>query len=329
MMNALVLKNKEKYTEVFTRQMIEKISKHHNLLTEPIIEIDLEKHSHTLKKTDILFTTWGAPYFDEALLSKFPRLKYIFYAAGDVNHLISQAIWDRGIQVSTAKAINTIPVAEYTLAQILFSLKGGWNMVRSVKENQDFSSKNQPWVGNYGKTIGLISLSEVGKEVIKYLKGFNYDILIYDPYVSEEICNQYEVQKANLKDVFLKVDLISLHAPLTSETTNMINKELFSVMKKHAIFINTARGAIVNEREMIEVLQKRKDITAILDVTDPEPPENDSELYKLENVILTPHMAGSLGTERERLAQVMVEESIRYLNREPLKFEMKPEKASI
>jgi phosphoglycerate dehydrogenase-like enzyme len=121
-------------------------------------------------------------------------------------------------------------------------------------------------------------------------------------------------------------DVVSCHAPLSKLTEKMLGREHFESMKPGATFINTARGAVVNEEEMIGVLQKRPDLFAVLDVTHPLPPAQGSLLYTLDNVMLTPHIAGSLGHECRRMGKLMVMELDRYLAGKPLQFEIDEER---
>src|SRR5699024_5712690 len=133
-------------------------------------------------------------------------------------------------------------------------------------------------------------------------------------FVSAEEAEALNVELCSLEDIFQRSDIVSLHTPWLKETEGLITGAHFSAMKSNTTFINTARGAVVKEPEMIEVLQDRKDIMAILDVTYPEPPTADSPLYDLPNVVLTPHISGSAGKERERMGKYMLEECKRYLN---------------
>lgn len=134
------------------------------------------------------------------------------------------------------------------------------------------------------------------------------------------------VKKVDLETLFKESEVVSLHTPLLPETTGMITGKHIQSMKPHTTFINTARGAIVKENDMIAVLKERTDLTAVLDVTHPEPPEKDFPLYEMENIILTPHIAGSLGSEVGRMGEYMLQELKQYLAAEPLKYQITKEK---
>lgn len=147
-------------------------------------------------------------------------------------------------------------------------------------------------------------------------------MIAYDPFVDREEADRLNVELCSLEDIFKNADIVSLHTPLLEETKGIITGKHFETMKPHASFINTARGAIVKETEMIAVLHQRADLTAVLDVTHPEPPSSYSPLYSLPNVILTPHIAGSEGKECGRMGAFMLDEFKRYLNGESMKYQV-------
>ncbi|MDN4524074.1 hydroxyacid dehydrogenase [Fictibacillus fluitans] len=276
-----------------------------------------------LKDVEVVFSGWGGPTLDEEFLEAAPRLDAVFYAAGTVKTIATPASWRRNVRIVNAADANAVPVTEFTLSQILFSLKNGWRYVRSIQQERAYPEKSiSAGAGAYGSTVGIISLSKIGRRVCELLEPFDVKVIAYDPYVSEEAARSLGVELCSLEEVFQRADVVSLHTPLLDETRGMITGEHLSLLKPNASFINTARGAIVREDEMIEVLAYRDDITAILDVTYPEPPLPGSPLFTLPNVVLTPHIAGSKGAECARMGQSMLEEFQRYLKNEPLKGEV-------
>ena len=156
--------------------------------------------------------------------------------------------------------------------------------------------------------------------VCEFLKNLDVEVLAYDPFYSSGKASDLGVSLVSLEDLFKESDVVSLHTPWLPETERMIKGEHFRLMKHGASFINTARGAIVDEVEMIDVLRERSDITAVLDVTYPEPPVPTSPLFSLENVFLTPHIAGSLNEECRRMGHYAVDELERYLKGEKLMY---------
>jgi len=162
------------------------------------------------------------------------------------------------------------------------------------------------------------------------LRSFDVSVIAYDPFVSDAAGAALGVtMMPTVESVFERADVVSLHTPWLKETEGMIRGEHFARMKPNATFLNTARGAVVREGEMIEALKNRPDVTAVLDVTYPEPCAPDSPLLTLPNVVLTPHIAGSQGPECRRMGLYMVEELKRYLNGEPLKWAIDRTRAAV
>lgn len=265
---------------------------------------------------EVILASWGCPVMDAAFLESAPRLRLVLYAAGSVRAFVTDALWERAIRVSSAYALNAISVAEYTLAAILFSLKHGWRLMR-----QPGGSRSQI-PGAFGATVGLVSLGAVGRAVCKMLKSHQVQVVAYDPWVSTDEMHRLGVRNIDLADLFRICDVVSIHAPLLRETRGMVTGAHIESMRPGATLINTARGGIVREAEMVAVLERRPDLEAVLDVTDPEPPLPRSALLRLPNVVLTPHIAGAIGLERRRLGMGMVEELRRYVRRDPLRWEI-------
>lgn len=276
---------------------------------------------------EAVFTGWGSPCFDEALLRQMPRLRAVFHGAGSVRPYVTEAFWHRGILIATAAAANALPVAEYTLGAIILSLKQVWHLCRQTRGARTFP-KDFPFVhGLHQATIGLVSLGLIGREVLRRLRPFDVKVLVYDPYLPAPQAAELGVESVALAELMARSDVVSLHSPLNAETQGFITGELLAHLKPGATFINTARGGLVNEPELIAFLRHRPDVQAILDVTSPEPPPPDSLLYDLPNVFLTPHIAGSMGPECRRMGWAMVEEFGRFARGEPLRFALTRERA--
>jgi phosphoglycerate dehydrogenase-like enzyme len=281
-----------------------------------------------LADAEVIFSGWGGPVMDEEFVRAAKKLKAVFYAAGSIRGVVSEAFWGRGIEITSAYAANAIPVAEYALAQILLCLKHGWHLALAMKVDRRWPpSRNVP--GAYGSTVGIISLGMAGSRVAELLRSFEVKVLAYDPFVAQEKARSLNVEMCPLEEVFLRSDVVTLHTPWLKETEGMITGRHFASMRSGATFINTARGAVVREQEMIQVLKERPDLFAVLDVTWPEPPESDSALYSLPNVILTPHIAGAMGPECRRLGRYMVEELQRYVAGRPLRWAITREQARL
>ncbi len=281
-----------------------------------------------LHDAEIIFSGWGAPLMDENFLEAAPGLKAVFYGAGSLKNVVTDAFWKKNILITSAYAANAVPVAEYTLSQILFCLKCGWHFVRAVTQDGKFTREIAA-PGAYESIVGIISLGAIGRRVRGLLGFFDLQVLAYDPHVSSQTAAELNVELYSLDEMFRRADVVSLHAPWLPETEGMITGAHFMLMKPNAAFINTARGAIVREDEMLEALKQRPDIQAVLDVTYPEPPRSGSALYTLPNVVLTPHIAGSMGNECRRMGRYMADELRRYLDGAPLRWNISRDKAGI
>lgn len=284
------------------------------------VDIDGQKwreNREALAEAEWIFSTWGMPNLDGEFLEAVPRLKAIFYAAGSVKCFATALAYDRGIQVCSAWRANAVPVAEYTLATILLSLRQFWACAASTRAAKTF--RRVPGIpGAYRSRVGLVSLGAIGRLVARRLQDFDVEVLASDPLVDEETAHALGTRLLSLEELFSEADVISLHTPWLPETVGLVGAAQLSRMKEGATLINTSRGAIINEPDLIAALTARPDLTAILDVTHPEPPPPDSPLYTLPNAILTPHIAGSLGGEIGRMGQWMADEFFRYLGGSPL-----------
>lgn len=315
------------FKKCYDEETLKLIHTHFDVIDEPITKTNYQNKLESFKDVEVIFSGMGSIEYSEEIMAISPNLEAIFYAAGSMKSLLTDKVWEQGVTISTANSANAIPVAEFTLSQILFTLKDGWKFVRETKANRGKPAgvivHETP--GAYKQTVGIISLSQIGRKTIELLKPFDLDIIAFDPFVDEAEASELGIKLVGLDALFEQVDVVSLHAPLLPETENMITGDHFRKMKHGASFINTARGAIVNEAEMLEVLKERTDLTAILDVVYPEPPASDSLIFKLDNIIYTPHIAGSTGNELARLGALMAEEAVRYIHNEPLLHEITKE----
>ncbi len=273
-----------------------------------------------LNHVECIFSGWGMAKMDASFFGVFPNLKVLFYGAGAVSGFVTEDAWSRGVQIVNANVANGFSVAEYTASNILLCLKQTWQIAMRIKrESRYVKLAHSAAAGAYGSTVGIISLGAIGRMVIERLRASEIKIIAYDPFVDAEKAQALGAEMCPLEDVFRRADVVSLHTPWLPETAGMITGDLLRLMKSNATFINTARGALVNENELIEVLRERPDLFALLDVTHPEPPAADSPLLTLPNVVITPHIAGSMGEECRRMGRYMVDELDRWLAGEPFK----------
>lgn len=326
MFKCVFVQSPDFFERVYGLELWGKIAERVEVLGAVIDPGQLSERAADLREADLIFTGWGGARTAD-LLPYCPRLKAIFFAGGTASHMLDRELWEREILISSAYAANAIPVAEYSLAAILLGLKGGWRAISEFKMSHRYLRRTAV-AGGYQSTVGLISCGVIARELLRLLRVFDLKKMVYDPYTSEEEIRALGAEPASLSGIFACADVVSLHSPELDETKGMIHSEHFSMMKQGATFINTARGSIVNELELYEVAGRRPDLQFVLDVVSPEPPLEDSPLFSLSNVIVTPHIAGAMGRECRRMGQFMLEELDRYLAGEPLLWVVTPDLAA-
>ncbi|WP_439813510.1 hydroxyacid dehydrogenase [Streptomyces sp. P9-2] len=266
-----------------------------------------------LADVELLVTGWGCPPLDDDVLRAAPRLRAVVHTAGSVRGHVTDACWDRGVEVSSAAAANAVPVAEYTLAMILLT---GKRVLESAREYRA-SRTRADWlhtprtVGNHRRTVGILSASLIGRRVIDLLRPHDVDVLLHDPYVDEAEAARLGVRGVGLAELFRLSDTVSVHTPLLPQTRGLVSRELIGSMRPGAVLINTARGAVLDQDALTDAALAGR-IRAVLDVTEPEVLPPDHPLWDCDHVLITPHLAGSQGNEWRRLADTAVSEVARW-----------------
>ncbi|MFC8074907.1 hydroxyacid dehydrogenase [Streptomyces sp. NPDC057307] len=274
-----------------------------------------------LATAQVLITGWGAPRLDAGLLASAPRLELVLYGAASVRHVVTTESWERGVRVSAAGSVIADCVAEFTLAQVLFALKHGWRYVlRSRATRAPVRRQSEP--GTEGTVVGLVSLGATGRATARLLARHPIRVQAHDPYADPAEAAALGVQLVGLDELFATSDVVSLHTPLLPATRGLVDGRLMESMKRDATLINTARGGLIDEEALVVAAARRPDLFFALDVTDPEPPPAGSPLFFLENIVVTPHLAGNLGPERRRLGRAMAEELARYASGQRLRHEV-------
>ncbi|WNI29781.1 hydroxyacid dehydrogenase [Streptomyces sp. ITFR-6] len=271
-----------------------------------------------LAEAEVLLTCWGAPVLTEAVLAAAPRLRAVVHAAGSVKHHITDACWERGIQVTSVAGANARPVAEYTLAAILFAGKnvlGSARRYRELRAAHDWREELDGW-GNHGRTVGIVGASRTGRRVIELLRPFDFEVLLYDPYLEPAAATRLGAEPVPLDELCARSGIVSVHAPELPATRRLIGAAQLAAMADGSTLINTARGSLIDEPALVTELVRGR-LHAVLDVTDPDLPPESSPLFDLPNVLLTPHIAGSLGNELHRMADQALDELQHFANGRP------------
>lgn len=273
-----------------------------------------------LSEAEFLLSGWGCPPVDAAVLDRAPRLRAVLHAAGTVKGHLSPDCWDRGLRVSSAAVANALPVAEFTVAAILWSGKDVLGFRDRYRADRTFTPGTlYPAVGNFRRRVGVVGASHIGRRVIELLRPFDLDIALADPYASSPPPG---VRLVELDELLAGSDVVSLHAPANEQTRHMLDRRRLALIPDGGVLVNTARGSLVDTDALAAELATGR-ISAVLDVADPEPLPTDSPLFDLPNAFLTPHVAGSQGNELARLGNVVVDELARLLAGEPLAHEVR------
>ena len=307
----IVCENTRNIEYVYTKKQLDELADIADL--PPGIVSDLSQGD--FKDVEYLFSTWGMLRPSEEEIAKYlPNLKAVFYSAGATDHFV-RPFFARNVRVFSGWQANAVPVAEFSLAQILLALKGYYLNNREVHTKAWKGAFRGP--GIYGDTVALIGDGAVATKLAELLKNFNINVLM--------IPSRPDWRTVSLEEAFKTAFVVSNHLPNRDDNIGVINRTHFESMRYGATFINTGRGAQVNETDMIEVFKARPDLTALLDVTFPEPPVQGSELYTMPNIRLSSHIAGSLNDEVVRMSDYMLDEFKRFISGKELRYEVKEE----
>jgi phosphoglycerate dehydrogenase-like enzyme len=285
----------------------------------PPLEVVLD----VIRRAEVLVTGWGTPGLAESLLHWSPQtssLRLLAHTAGSIHHLVKRETVERGLLVTHANESLAEAVAEFTLGAFLAMRRQMFLCFERFKDQKpapSFQVMNElP-----GSVIGIIGASAIGRRVMEMLRPWHVHILLFDPYAGPEVAAEYAAEQVNdLVELFRRSDIVSLHAPITPETIGMLRAEHFGAMKEGALFVNTARGRLVDHAALLAELQKGK-IWAMLDVTDPtEPLPPDSPFLTLDNCVIIPHQAGNSVQARLRQGKYIADDILSYLAGRPLRF---------
>ncbi|MER5950678.1 hydroxyacid dehydrogenase [Streptomyces sp. NPDC001904] len=277
-------------------------------LTGPL---DSPGAADVLAATEILVTGWSCPPLTPQVLSCAPRLKAVVHAAGSVRPLVTDAVWERGLLVSSAADANAGPVVAFTVAAVTFAVK---NALATAARYADAWPRFDERSGADGRTVGVIGASRIGRRVIEALRAdaAGYRILLCDPYVDEAGAARLGAELTDLAGLCRRSAVVSVHAPELPETRGLVSAGMLRLIPDGGTLINTARGALVDTDALAAECATGR-LSAFLDVTEPEPLPAGHPLLALPNVLVTPHIAGAQGTEVERLGRYAVEEVERYV----------------
>ncbi|WP_127717996.1 hydroxyacid dehydrogenase [Halobacteriovorax sp. HLS] len=232
-----------------------------------------------------------------------PNLKYVIRAGAGTDNIDKASCQEIGVKVSNTPGANNNSAAEHAIALMMTVLrKTAW--AHKTMSNGGWDKSKFTGMELANKKVGIVGFGQIGQIVAKRISGFEPQVLFYDPF--QESSELPYAKKSDLETLFKECDIISIHTPLMEATKGLINKDLMSLMKSDAILINAARGGIVNEQDLIEVLKEGKIRGAGFDVFATEPLEEDSPLRSLENLVMTPHLGASTEEAQFRVGEMAV-----------------------
>jgi phosphoglycerate dehydrogenase-like enzyme len=295
---------------------------HPMVLTSANLSQELPK----LAEVEALFSTWGMIALTPDQIAHMPKLKAVFYAAGAAGGFAGPFI-DRGISVCSAVEANAIPVAEFCLGQILLSCKGYFANTQRCRDGI-YPPRDTIGRGVYGETVALLGIGAISRHLLRLLAPMHLQVVAVSNYLAgrpeSEVRAMGIERLVSLEEAFAQGYVVSNHLPDKPGNKGIIGARHFASMRPGATFINTGRGAQVDEAGMVEVLARRTDLTALLDVTHPEPPVAGSPLNSMPNIFRSSHIAGSANDEVRRLADWMIDDFERMLAGKPLQFRVDP-----
>ncbi len=229
------------------------------------------------------------------LLRNCPKVKLIQGLSAGYDRLDVKAIGEMGIPIANNGGANAIAVSEQTIALMVSVCKrmmAQWHSaVQERRWRGDLTGLDMVEITN--KTVGVVGLGRIGKQVAKRLKGFDTRTIYYDIVeMTQEVQEELNARPVSFEELLAQSDIVTLHVPLTPRTRGMIGERELDMMKATAFLINACRGPVVDERALYQALQNRRIAGAGLDVLEEEPTPSDNPLFKLDNVVITPHMAG-------------------------------------
>ena len=278
---------------------------------------NFDEHAGALRDVEVIFGTWGMIRFEDRHFRAMPQLKAVFYAAGNVK-AFAEPLLEKDVILVSAWEANAIPVAEMCLSQILLSLRGYFRCQRLYREHKRLDVKQYPRSGVNGDTVGMLGLGKIGTRLTRLLATYPLKVIAYDPFLTAERASSLNVERVTLDEVFERAAVVCNHIPDIATTRGMLGAAQFCRMRDGATFINTGRGAQVVEEELLQTLRDRPDLTALTDVTWPEPPPPDAPHWMLPNLVMTPHIGGTTGDEVVRLADLVIGEYEAWIAGRPL-----------
>lgn len=289
-------------------------------------ELSAEALPRLLDGAAAALTGWGTPSIDADLLARQPGLRLVAHAAGSIRRLVPlEAVQDGRLRVTHSAIHIGEAVAEFVLAQALSFLRRPAETAEGMRRQEPWLTLRERLMGRHlgAQTVGILGAGYVGRMVIALFRAFGARVLLFDPFVPAAAARTLGAESVSLDEALGRSDIVSLHVPLLPQTRHMIGAAELVRIRDGALFINTARGGLIDETALIAELRKGR-FTAMLDVFETEPLPDDSPLRSLPNAILAPHAAGHSFETHLRQGATQVDEVLRFLAGQPLRTEVAP-----
>ena len=284
-------------------------------------QLEPEELKEYAKDADVIMTGWDHISMEAEYL-KDTNVKLIAHTGGSVGDVARASLWEAGYKVLSGNEMFAESVAEGALAYILMALRRMPHYVEDMKDGGWRSPHLIATDGLLDQTVGLVGMGTISKYLMKFLKPFHTKLKLYSSHlIDEELLKEYNATQASMEEIFATCKVVSLHSALNDKTRGMIGKEQFDLLQEDAIFINSARAAIVREEDLMAALAENR-FRAVLDVYYQEPLPVDSPLRTMDNVYLLPHMAGPTGDRRPYITKNLADDIERFFNGEPLQYEI-------
>jgi len=308
----------EKQSTFFTNRAIAKLKEIGEVNQNPFNHVlTVDELVEVASDTDVLLTGWGNVFLTKKDLERMPKLKLIAHTGGSIANLIADDVYELGIPILSGNNIFAKSVAEgclcYTLAA-LRKIEHYGQMMRHGEWREDDPHNS----GLIGKKIGIVGFGTISKLYLELIRWFDCEVLIYSSHLEEEVAQKYGGRKADLDEIFSTCDIVSIHSSLREKTKGMITRELMMKLKSDALLVNTARGAVIDEEALFELLIQGR-FYAALDVFVNEPLDADHPIRRCQNALLIPHMGGPTMDMREVVALELAEDIERWKNGKILK----------
>lgn len=328
-MKALVaIKRDKTFDTFFTKENIKLAESLGDIIWYDITSFSQDDLKETIKDCDTYITCWGSPALTPEILDCAPNLKLLTHLGSTVAPVTCDEVYERGIKVISGFDYYSRSTAEGAVAYMLAALRNIPFYTDRLKKQKIWRETDDYTDGLIYKTVGLVGFGGVGRYVAQMLKPFDVNVKVYDiAQISIEEKEEYNITQCSIEEVFSTCDIISLHLPYNDSTYHIVDDALLYKIKKGALLVNTARGAVVDEEAMINHL-KNGDFNAALDVYETEPIDMDNSLLSMENVLLLPHQAGPTVNLRSVITSKLIKESVDFIDRNiPLKNEITFSKA--